>query len=165
MERTFTRKHPYRKSVIRGILIYAIAILIFSAFISLVTNSIIFFIISFSVFLLISGVYVFNRERYFVESIRINEGIVQIIYTDRDERSIISGTIGEFNMKRRTQYYGKNPQSYLCITYQNQHLINQHTIGSWRFNDFNYFDNLYPTYIPGPDEVFGGKIRMKPPSD
>ncbi|WP_109699157.1 hypothetical protein [Chitinophaga deserti] len=169
MEWTFIRKYPYRKSVIRGILILAVFVLIFSGLIAFVANSLTFLIVSFIIFLLLSGVYVLNSEQYFIECIRIEEAQVYILYTDGNTQFSISGTTAEFSMKRSSQNYGKTSESYLHITYRNQHLINQYTIGSWRYDDIKYFDSLNPAHIPGPDEVFGGKIRIKslpkPPSD
>lgn len=159
MVRTFHRKYPYSQTVRRANIRWAIVLCIFAFAAYLLTESILAFVPPLLIFI----VQFFNiqkRHQYFVEQISIEDGNVQIQYSYLDMQYAVSGALEDFKMEKHIDWNTKFASSYLKISYRNQLVANQYPVGSWSFADIKQFD-LNPVYIPGPDEVLGGKIKIK----
>jgi len=74
-----------------------------------------------------------NQNRYFISRINIEDGNVQVEYTDKDEKKCISGMLSDFTFKKKA-VYSKIKVVYLQIKYKNELAINQYEIEKWTEN-------------------------------
>ncbi|WP_341839190.1 hypothetical protein [Chitinophaga caseinilytica] len=167
MERSFRRQHTYLKSLIWSLISTIIpGFLCIALF--LISDEVFVLMVGLPFILLIQIPFKFRRHRYFINYIQIENGLVYIDYTDRNEHRTISGPFADFKMRHRIAGFFKPPQHSLRIYFKGKIVARQYENGTWTIADIQFFDAMYPVYIPSPEEFFGNiwnKIRRKQTAD